>query len=98
LESLTSMRCKKFRPKENIVKINLGSADRKLRAFVVAPVLIVAGLLVGPAGWLAIVLYILAGVMLATAAVSFCPLYALLGLRTCPLQKVTSASERTVSQ
>jgi Inner membrane protein YgaP-like, transmembrane domain len=93
------MRCMKFHPKENIVKINVGSADRKLRAFVVAPVLIVAGLLVGPAGWLAIVLYILAVVMLATSAVSFCPLYALLGLRTCPLQKVdTPAAERTVSQ
>ena len=61
--------------------------------------LIVAGLLVGPAGWLAIVLYILAAVMLATSAVSFCPLYALLGLRTGPLQKVdTPAAERTASQ
>jgi len=93
------MRCTKIHLKENIVKINIGSADRKLRAFVVAPVLVVAGLLVGPAGWLAIVLYALAGVMLATSAVSFCPLYALLGLRSVPEQKVTtSAAERTVSQ
>ena len=85
--------------KENIVKINMGSADRMLRSFVVAPVLVVAGLLVGPAGWLAIVLYALAGVMLATSAVSSCPLYTLLGLRTCPLQKVdTPAAVRTVSQ
>jgi hypothetical protein len=62
-------------------------------------VLIVAGLLVGPAGWLAIGLYILAAVMLATSAVSFCPLYALLDLRTGPLQKVdTPAAERTASQ
>jgi hypothetical protein len=68
----------------------MGSADRKLRAFVVAPVLVVAGLLLGPAGWLAIVLYVLAGVMLATSAVSFCPLYALLGLRTRPEQKATT--------
>ena len=82
------------------MKINIGSADRKLRAFVVAPVLVVAGLLVGPAGWLAIVLYYaLACVMLATSAVSFCPLYALLGLRTVPEQKVTTPpAERTVSQ
>jgi hypothetical protein len=88
-----------FHPKENIVKINIGSADRKLRAFVVAPVLVVAGLLVGPAGWLAIVMYALAAVMLATSAVSFCPLYALLGLRTVPEQKVTSSdAEHTVSQ
>jgi len=68
----------------------MGSADRKFRAFVVAPVLVVASLLVGPAGWLAIVLYVLAGVMLATSAVSFCPLYALLGLRTRPEQKATT--------
>ncbi len=81
------------------MKINMGSADRKLRSFVVAPVLVVAGLLVGPAGWLAIVLYALAGVMLATSAVSSCPLYVLLGLRTCPLKKVdTPAAVRTVSQ
>jgi len=77
----------------------MGSADRKLRAFVVAPVLVIAGVLVGPAGWLAIVLYALAGVMLATAAVGSCPLYTLFGLRTCPLQKVTTpASERTISR
>ena len=69
------------------MKNNVGSADRKLRAFVVAPVLIVAGLLAGPGGWLAIVLYVLAGVMLATSAISFCPLYAVFGLRTSPLQK-----------
>jgi Protein of unknown function (DUF2892) len=74
------------------VKINIGSADRKLRAFVVAPVLIVAGLLAGPAGWLAFVLYALACVMLATAAVSFCPLYALFGLRTRPEEKATSSA------
>jgi Protein of unknown function (DUF2892). len=79
--------------------MNMGSADRKLRAFVVAPVLVVVGVLVGPAGWLAIVLYALAGVMLATAAAGFCPLYALFGLRTCPLQKVsTPAAEHTVSR
>ena len=72
------------------MKINMGSADRKLRAFVVAPVLIVAGILAGPASWLAIVLYALAGVMLATSAVSFCPLYALFGLRTRPEDKATT--------
>jgi len=93
------MRCTKSHVKENIVKINIGSADRKLRAFVVAPVLVVAGFLVGPAGWLAIVLYALAGVMLATSAISSCPLYALLGLRTLPQQNATApTAERTVSQ
>ena len=31
---------------------NMGSADRRLRGLVVAPVLLVVGLLVGPGGWL----------------------------------------------
>ena len=81
------------------MKMNMGPADRKLRTFVVAPALVVVGVLVGPAGWLAIVLYTLAGVMWATAAAGSCPLYTLFGLRTCPLQKVTTpAAERTVSR
>jgi hypothetical protein len=85
--------------KEDTVNMNMGSADRKLRAFVVAPVLVVAGVLVGPGGWLAIVLYALAGVMLATSAAGSCPLYMLFGLRTCPLQKVTTPdAERTASR
>ena len=73
------------------MKKNMSSADSKIRAFVVSPVLIVVGLLVGPAGWLAIVLYALAAVMLATSAVSFCPLYAMFGLRTRPAQNTPTA-------
>lgn len=72
------------------MNFNLGSADRKLRAFVVAPVLVVAGVLVGPASVPAIVLYALAGVMVGTAAAGTCPLYMLFGLRTCPLQDVAA--------
>ncbi len=71
------------------MKQNMGSADRKFRALLVAPVLVVAGLLVGPGGWLPLVLYGLAVVMWATAAVGSCPLYSIFGLRTCPLQRVT---------
>ena len=62
--------------------MNMGSADRKLRAFLVAPVLVLVGVLVGPTGWLAIVLYLLAALMLATAAVGSCPLYTLVGFGT----------------
>ena len=79
------------------MKLNLGSADRKIRAFVIAPVLVVAGVLVGPASLPAIVLYALAGVMLATSAVGACPLYMLFGLRTCPMKKVTAAARERVS-
>jgi Protein of unknown function (DUF2892) len=73
------------------VNLNLGSADRKLRAFVLAPLFVVAGVLVGPAGVAAIVLYALAGVMVGTAAAGSCPLYMLFGLRTCPLKKVNAS-------
>jgi hypothetical protein len=81
------------------MNFNLGSADRKLRAFVVAPVFIAAGVLAGPAGLLSIVFYVLAGVMVATSAAGSCPLYMLFGLRTCPLQKVsTQTAERATSR
>jgi len=86
------MRRTKFQTEEITVKMNMGSADRKVRAFVVAPVLVVVGVLGGPAGWLAIVLYALAGVMLATAAIGSCPLYTLFGLRSWPLQKDTTSA------
>ena len=79
------------------MNVNLGSVDRKLRAFVVAPVFIVAGVLVGPASVPAIVLYALAGVMLGTSAAGTCPLYMLFGLRTCPMQKVSAGAKERIS-
>lgn len=45
---------------------NMSSADRKLRAFAAAPVLAAVGVVAGPAGWLATVLYTLAAGMLMT--------------------------------
>jgi len=79
------------------VNLNLGSADRKLRAFVVAPVLVVAGVLVGPASVPAIVLYALAAVMLGTAAAGTCPLYRIFGLRTCPMKKANTAAKERIA-
>ncbi len=69
---------------------NMGSIDRKIRTFAVAPLLVIIGILTGPGGWLSIVLYVLAVVMVATSAISFCPLYAPFGIRTCPAQSVES--------
>jgi hypothetical protein len=63
---------------------NMGSADRKVRAVVVAPLLVIVGVLAGPAGWLALVLYALAAVMWTTAAAGTCPLYRVFGLSTGP--------------
>ena len=61
---------------------NMGNRDRALRGFVVAPVAVLVGALVGPASVAAIVLYALGGIMAATAAAGFCPLYVLFGVHT----------------
>ena len=60
---------------------NVGSIDRVLRAVlgVVLVALAVTGT-IGPWGWIGLV-------PLATAALGFCPLYAMLGLSTCPMKK-----------
>ena len=65
------------------MKKNFGSVDRTIRT-ILAPVLVVVGVVVGPRGWLAIVLYALAAILLATAAVSTCPLYLPFGWSTRP--------------
>jgi Protein of unknown function (DUF2892) len=61
---------------------NMGSVDRSVRAFVVAPVLVAVAFVVGVGSVAGIVLLALAAVMLATSAVGFCPLYKLVGLDT----------------
>lgn len=76
------------------MKLNMGTLDRRLRLFLIAPALVVAGILIGPGGILAIVLYVLAGVMVATSLAGSCPLYTLFGLRTCP---ASSSAARTGS-
>jgi uncharacterized membrane protein len=62
------------------MKRNESKLDRVIRALL-GTVLIVGGLFVG--GTVAVVMYALAGVLIITAAVGFCPLYALLKLDTC---------------
>jgi hypothetical protein len=65
------------------MKKNMGNRDRALRAFVAAPVLVLLGVVLGPTAVVSWVFYLLAAVMLGTAAVGFCPLYAPFGLSTC---------------
>ncbi len=62
---------------------NMGNFDRGLRTFVVAPVAIVLAVLAGAGSVLGIILFVVVGIMLATSAVGFCPLYRALGLNTC---------------
>jgi hypothetical protein len=63
------------------MKLNVGSPDRVIRV-ILAVLLIVLGLTGVLSGTLAIVGYVLSVVLLVTAAIGFCPLYALLKLNT----------------
>ncbi|WP_345156555.1 DUF2892 domain-containing protein [Pontibacter saemangeumensis] len=65
------------------MKKNMGNADRLIRLIlaVVVGVLFYTGVVTGT---VAIVLLVLAGIFLLTSLVGYCPLYALLGVSTCP--------------
>jgi len=54
---------------------NMGSMDRKIRSFVVAPLLVVLAIVLHNITWLMVVLLVLAVVMVATSVVRTCPLY-----------------------
>lgn len=64
---------------------NVGNLDRIVRLVIAA---VAAGLafVAGPGSVLGIVLFVVAAIMLGTAAVGFCPLYRLFGISTCPVR------------
>lgn len=68
------------------MKKNMGNTDRIIR-FLLAAVVAVLYFTNIISGTLGIVLLVLAGVFVITSLVSFCPLYALVGLNTCPVKK-----------
>lgn len=61
---------------------NMGSADRIIRVIIAAivGVLYYTGTISGTLG---LVLLILAGIFVLTSLISFCPLYAPFGIKTC---------------
>lgn len=61
---------------------NMGTADRAIRIVValVVAALFFTGVIEGTLG---IVLLVFAGVFVATSVISFCPLYAPFGIKTC---------------
>jgi hypothetical protein len=63
---------------------NMGTVDRSLRAFVVAPAAILVALLLGAGTIAGIVLFVVAAVMLLTGATGFCPTYAVIGISARP--------------
>ena len=68
------------------MKSNMGSMDRSIRIGIalLAVVLYFTNILTGTLG---IVALVLAGVFLLTSVISFCPLYAIFGITTCPVKK-----------
>lgn len=65
------------------MKKNMGTADRLIR-IIIALVIIGLWYFEVVTGTLAIVLLVAAGVFVLTSLVSFCPLYTILGINTCP--------------
>ncbi|MEZ5143321.1 MAG: DUF2892 domain-containing protein [Acidimicrobiales bacterium] len=63
---------------------NMGTTDRLIRALVIAPILLVVAYLVGFGSVVGIVATVLAVVMVATAAVGWCPLYLPFHVATTP--------------
>ena len=68
------------------MKKNMGSADRIIR-LIIAAVIAVLFFTNVISGTLGIVLLVLAGVFVLTSLISFCPLYTLVGISTCPKDK-----------
>ncbi len=65
------------------MKKNMGTADRIIRVLIAAIIGVLYFTNIIP-GTLGIVLLVAAGIFVLTSLVSFCPLYAIFGLKTCP--------------
>lgn len=65
------------------MKANVGRLDRIVRIAIGLVLLLLIVLLPGPERWWGL----LGVIPLATASLSFCPLYSLLGISSCPLRK-----------
>jgi uncharacterized membrane protein len=70
----------------NNMQKNMGNLDRIIRVIIaiVIGALYYTGTLTGTVG---LVLLVLAVVFVLTSMVSFCPLYRIVGLSTCPVEK-----------
>lgn len=65
------------------MKTNVGGIDKVLRIVVGLALLSLFFLLEGSARWFGLV----GAVLVVTAVAGFCPLYAVLGVNTCPAQR-----------
>ena len=65
---------------------NMGATDKLIR-ILVAIVLVSLFFTNLISGTIGIILLILAGIFILTSLISFCPLYTLIGINTCPKDK-----------
>jgi hypothetical protein len=79
------------------MKKNMGTADRIIRVVIAAiiGILYFTGQVPGTTG---IILLVLAGVFVLTSLISFCPLYAPFGIRTCPVKEKNMPTQTTKSR
>lgn len=68
------------------MKKNMGSTDRFIRIFI-AVALLTTFYTDTVTGTLGYVMAAIAGVLILTTFISFCPLYTLFGMNTCKIQK-----------
>lgn len=68
------------------MKKNMGNFDR-IGRILLALVILTLFLTGTISGILGVILLVLAGVFVLTSIVSFCPLYAPFGIKTCPVEK-----------
>lgn len=68
------------------MKKNMGTVDRSIRILIAAIIgtLYFTNILTGTLG---IVLLVVSAIFVLTSLISFCPIYSIFGLRTCPMKK-----------
>ena len=68
------------------MKKNMGTVDKVVR-IIIALIIVILFYFKVITGTLGIVLIIASGIFLLTSFISFCPMYTIFGLSTCPLKK-----------
>ena len=68
------------------MKKNMGTTDKAIRILIALIIAILFYFKV-ITGTLGIVLLIVGGISLLTSFINFCPMYVILGIRTCPFKK-----------
>ncbi|MCS6820542.1 MAG: DUF2892 domain-containing protein [Microscillaceae bacterium] len=68
------------------MKTNVGRTDKILR-IALAIILFVVWIAKGITGTLGIIALLVAVILLATSYMRFCPLYSILGISTCPINR-----------